>query len=54
MIEERIVVSDTNIFFDLLSVDLLDTFFELPCTITTTDFVIEEIELPEQKKLIQN
>ena len=27
MIEERIVVSDSNIFFDLISVDLLNDFF---------------------------
>lgn len=37
MIEEKIVVSDTNIFFDLLSVDLLDAFFRLPCEIATTN-----------------
>ena len=46
MIEERIVVSDSNIFFDLLSVDLLNDFFLLPCEITTTDFVISEIIRP--------
>ncbi len=54
MIEEDIVVSDSNIFFDLLSVDLLDCFFRLPCRITTTDFVINEIVHPEELKKIQN
>lgn len=48
MMNETIVVSDTNIFFDLLSVDLLDDFFRLPCKIATTDFVVNEIERPEQ------
>ncbi|WP_297647396.1 hypothetical protein [uncultured Treponema sp.] len=53
MIEERIVVSDSNIFFDLLSVDLLNDFFLLPCEITTTDFVISEIIKPEQLEKLQ-
>lgn len=48
MIKEKIVVSDTNIFFDLLSVDLLDAFFQFPCEIATTDFVMSEIQRPEQ------
>ena len=45
MIAEKIVVSDANIFFDLISVDLdlLGSFFRLPCQIITTDFVINEI-----------
>lgn len=54
MIEERIVVSDSNIFFDLLSVDLLNDFFLLPCEITTTDFVISEIIRPEQLDKLQS
>lgn len=48
MIEEKIVVSDTNILLDLISVDLLASFFELPCEIHTTDFVIGEILLSHQ------
>lgn len=54
MMDETIVVSDTNIFFDLLSVNLLDDFFRLPCKIATTDFVINEIEQPAQLKKIQD
>lgn len=46
--DETIVVSDTNIFFDLISVDLLNDFFQLPCKIVTTDFVVNEIEQPNQ------
>lgn len=53
MIEEGIVVSDTNIFLDLLSVDLIEQFFSLPCKIHTTDFVINEITRPEDAKIIQ-
>lgn len=34
---EKIVVSDTNIFIDLISVNLLDGFFSLPWEIHTTD-----------------
>lgn len=52
MIEEKIVVSDSNIFFDLLSVDLLKEFFSLPCEIATTDFVIDEIKQIEQKNAV--
>lgn len=48
MIKERIVISDANVIFDLLSVHLLEVFFALPCEICTTDFVISEIERPEQ------
>ncbi|OWV09170.1 hypothetical protein [Fibrobacter sp. UWB5] len=53
MIEERIVISDANVIIDLLSVQLLEAFFALPCEIFTTDFVISEIERPEQQKIIQ-
>ncbi len=53
MIEESIVVSDSNIFFDLISVDLLESFFLLPCHITTTDFVINEIITPQELNAVQ-
>ena len=52
MIEEKLVVSDSNIFFDLIEVNLLDAFFRLPCKIVTTDFVINEIVHPRQKAII--
>ena len=48
MIAEKIVVSDTNIFLDLISVGLLSDFFNLPCEIHTSDFVLGEILIPEQ------
>lgn len=48
MRKERVVVSDTNILFDLLSINLLEDFFLLPFEISTTDFVIHEIHRQEQ------
>ena len=39
----EIVVNDTNIFIDLHSIRLLDQFFELPITVHTVDFVINEL-----------
>lgn len=48
MIAEKIVVSDTNIFLDLISVNLLAPFFALPCEIHTSDFVLGEILHPTQ------
>ncbi|MCQ2412186.1 MAG: hypothetical protein MJ057_04450 [Sphaerochaetaceae bacterium] len=53
MIQKGLVVSDTNIFLDLISVDLMDEFFELPFEIFSTDFVIDEIKKPEEREFIQ-
>lgn len=49
---ERIVVSDTNIFIDLVKLNLLGEFFSLPWDIHTTDFVVSELEIPEQKAAV--
>ena len=46
---EIVVVSDTNIFIDLFKLGLLNAFFNLPWEIHTTDFVINELEDPDQK-----
>lgn len=54
MIEEKIVVSDTNIFLDLISINLLEDFFNLPCEIHTSDFVVGEILNPEQISAISD
>ena len=40
----KIVVSDTNIFIDLISVGLQEKLFLLPIEIHTTDMVIFEIK----------
>ncbi|MGN0731383.1 MAG: hypothetical protein ACI4MA_05660 [Treponema sp.] len=53
MIKEKLVISDTNILLDLISVDMLEVFFSLPCDFSTTDFVISEIVLPAQIKAIK-
>ena len=37
---------------DLISVDMLEDFFSLPCDFSTTDFVISEIIQPAQIKAI--
>ncbi len=47
-----IVVNDTNIFVDLISVDLLEASFRLPITFHTVDYVIAEITNEEQKTKI--
>lgn len=49
---EIIVVSDTNIFIDLVKLDLLGDFFSLPWDIHTTDFVINELTDPEQNAAV--
>ena len=53
MIQEKLVISDTNILLDLISVDMLEDFFSLPCDFSTTDFVISEIIQPAQIKAIE-
>lgn len=50
---EIIVVNDTNIFIDLISVDLLDDFFHLPIGIHTTDFVLNELTDKSQSDAVQ-
>ena len=48
----QIVVSDTNIFLDLIHAELIDLFFQMPLEVHTTDFVINEIEEPDQEEII--
>ena len=54
MIKEKIVISDTNIFLDLITSGMLDDFFSLSFDICTTDLVINEILLSDQKQLINH
>lgn len=49
---ERIVVSDTNIFIDLFSVGLLNEFFALDIDVHTTDFVVNELVVAEQRNAV--
>lgn len=48
-----IVVTDTNIFIDLIFLDLLELFFDLPIRVHTTDFVINEFKNKEQLQKVQ-
>ena len=50
---EKIVVSDTNIFIDLISVNLLDGFFSLPWEIHITDMVMKELKDSNQKSTVE-
>ena len=47
-----IVVSDTNILIDLIDTGLLDYTLQLPIEVHTTDMVIAEITVEEQKTII--
>lgn len=49
-----VVVNDTNIFLDLLSVELLEDVFKLPLRFHTVDYVIAELIIPEQKDAINH
>ena len=46
---EIVVVSDTNIFIDLYKVGLLDEFFSLTINVHTTDLIVHELKVKEQK-----
>ncbi len=48
----QIVVNDTNIFIDLIHIELIDKFCQLPYEFHTTDFVINEIEETYQEAII--
>lgn len=50
---ETIAVSDTNIFIDLIEIGLLDEFFALPWEIHTTDMIIHELKVAEQKMKVE-
>lgn len=49
---ETVVVNDTNIFIDLLSIELLDDFFNLPISIHTNDFIINELIVSDQREKV--
>lgn len=50
---QKIVVNDTNVFIDLLDVELLDFFFSLPWEIHTTDTVMLELTNEGQHDAVQ-
>lgn len=50
----KIVISDTNIFIDLVDAGLIDAFFALPFEIHTTTYILEELLKIEQRTAIQS
>lgn len=51
--KEKLIITDTNVFFDLINIKALPYFFGLDLEICTTDFVVSEITRPEQQEQIQ-
>lgn len=49
----NLIISDTNIFFDIISIGALPEFFSLDYEICTTVFVIEEIIRSDQREAIE-
>lgn len=49
----KLIITDTNVFFDLISIGALPEFFALDFDICTTDFVINEILLSDQKEQVE-
>ena len=48
----KIIITDTNVFFDIIKIKALPEFFALDIEIATTDFVEREILLSDQKDQI--
>jgi rRNA maturation endonuclease Nob1 len=51
---EKIVVSDTNVFIDLISLELMEVFFRLGYQVHTPALVVHEIDDPPQEKMIRH
>jgi predicted nucleic acid-binding protein len=50
----KVYISDTNIWFDLRNAGLLDEVFQLPITLCSTDFVLNELnDLPHERLIAQ-
>ena len=50
----KLIVTDTNVFFDMMSIEVLPDFFGLDYEICTKDFVVNEIVRVDQAEQIQN
>lgn len=48
-----LIITDTNILFDIISIGALPEFFSLDFEIYTTVFVIQEIKQSDQKEAIE-
>lgn len=49
----KIIITDTNVFIDLIKSNALDCFFQCPFEVCTTDLVLEEIKPPEQRAQLE-
>jgi len=49
----KIIITDTNVFFDIIGINALPEFFSLPYEICTTDFVVNEILRTQQREQIE-
>jgi rRNA-processing protein FCF1 len=50
---KKLIITDTNVFFDIMSIEILPDFFGLNFEICTTDFVVREIVRVDQMEQIQ-
>ena len=48
----KVVITDANIFIDLYEMDLLEGFFKLPYYISTSIFILEELD--DIKPMVEN
>lgn len=48
-----LIITDTNVFIDLIKADALEYFMQLNYRILTTGFVVNEINHPEQKATLE-
>lgn len=49
-----IIITDTNVFIDLIQSGMLEYFFQLDYEFCTTDLVVEEVKVDEQKQQLEN
>ena len=49
----KIIITDTNILLDIIDIEAVIQFFKLPYEFHTTNFVIDEILISEQKEVIE-
>ena len=49
----KLIITDSNVFFDIIKIQALTEFFALDFEICTTDFVKSEILESEQRELIE-
>jgi predicted nucleic acid-binding protein len=49
----KIIVTDTNIFIDLIRSNAISLFFQCPFEICTTDLVLSELSAPGQRESLE-